>query len=66
MRLESFDLEKENSAVSQRLGEMENYSDQLSIESKLLKEKITDYESQNNELDNIVHGVVQDIADLEN
>ena len=45
---------------------MEKYLDQLEIEGKLLKEKITSYEESNNRLDNEINEVIQDVSEIEN
>ena len=45
---------------------MEKYFEQLEVEAGLLKEKIKDYEHQNNELDGIIQGVIDDVSELEN
>ena len=59
-------LDRQNHNAQQRLAEIGKYFEQLEVESSLLKEKITDYEHQNNELDGIIQGVIDDISELDN
>ena len=66
LKEEDVGLDRENATVRQRLDEMEKYFEQLEVEAGLLKEKIKDYEHQNNELDGIIQGVIDDVSELEN
>ena len=64
MKEEACGLDSENAKARNRMGEMEKYLEQLSIEGQLLKEKIASYEDNNNRLDNEINEVLQDTSEI--
>jgi chromosome segregation ATPase len=62
---EASHLKEDNESVARRLEELEKYQQQLTLQERILREKIQGYENENNELDANINELCDALAELE-